>query len=90
MASHTCSNCGAELPPGLGQHALSPTGGAVKCPNCGATTTIAGSQQATDATSSEVPRAPERRGGESGAGEYFSGEESVEGVMREVEEKQES
>jgi hypothetical protein len=49
---------------------------------------MSGSQQAAEEVTSDVPRAPERRGGESGAGEYFSGEESVEGVMKEVEEKQ--
>ena len=90
MTAQTCSSCGAELPPGLGQHALSPSGGAVQCPRCGATVTMSGSQQAAEEVTSDVPRAPERRGGESGAGEYFSGEESVEGVMKEVEEKQES
>ena len=90
MVAQTCPNCGAELPPELGQHALSPTGGAVQCPRCGATVTLPGSQHVVEQTSSGVPRTPERRGGESGAGEYFSGEESVEGVMQEVEEKQES
>jgi hypothetical protein len=49
---------------------------------------LPGSQLVTG-TSSDVPRAPERRGGESSAGEYFSGEESVQGVMEEVEDKQE-
>jgi hypothetical protein len=86
-----CPECDAELPPELGQHALSPSAGVVQCPSCGAHVALAGSQRATDTpdTRAAVPRAPERPGGEEGAGEYFSGEESVEGVMDEVREKQE-
>jgi hypothetical protein len=39
-------------------------------------------------TRADVPRAGETRGGEEGAPEYFSGHESVEGVIEEIKEKQ--
>jgi hypothetical protein len=35
-----CPNCGEPLPEGLGQHALTPTSGLVRCPSCGETVTL--------------------------------------------------
>jgi len=73
-----CPNCGAELPEELGQHALAPGVGLVQCPSCGETVTL------------DKPGAPEPEdearasGGEEGAPETFSGEETVEGVMDEL------
>jgi hypothetical protein len=43
-------------------------------------------QQGT-APSADVPRATESRGGEASGEDYFSGEETVEGVMDEVRNK---
>ena len=81
MADERCPSCGAELPREAGQHALTPSAGVVECPTCGATVTLA------------KPGAAEQ--GESGAGgrageaeEYFSGQETVEDVMKEVRDKE--
>jgi uncharacterized Zn finger protein (UPF0148 family) len=82
MADQTCPNCGAPLPGELGQHALTPVSGLVRCPSCGETVTL------------------ERDAGEGGGDEplvgldenvrdeYFSGEETVPGVMEELSEKE--
>jgi uncharacterized Zn finger protein (UPF0148 family) len=82
MAGQTCPNCGEPLPEGLGQHALTPTSGLVRCPSCGETVTLehageAGSDIGADAGMSDTVR-----------DEYFSGEETVEGVMDELSEKE--
>jgi predicted RNA-binding Zn-ribbon protein involved in translation (DUF1610 family) len=90
-AEGRCPNCGAELPPELGQHALTPSAGVVQCPSCGQTVTLpkVGARDRDDeaAASADVPRAPRTVGGEEGAGETFSGRESIEGVMDELREK---
>ena len=89
--AETCPSCGAEVPRETGQHAETPSAGVVECPNCGATVTLQKPGAATGAgspASSDVPRAPETRGGEEGGGDYFAGEETVEGVMDEVREKE--
>ncbi len=97
MAEQRCPNCGAEVPSEAGQHALTPSAGVVECPHCGASVTLqkpgadTAQQQAgspsSDAPSADVPRAPETRGGEESGEDYFAGEETVEGVMDEVREK---
>ena len=92
MAQPRCPNCGAEVPYQAGQHATTPSAGVVHCPSCGATVTLekpgaAPDQQAAE-RSGDMPRAPETRGGETSGEDYFSGEETVEGVMDEVREKQ--
>jgi uncharacterized Zn finger protein (UPF0148 family) len=85
MAAQACPNCGEPLPAALGQHALAPTSGLVRCPSCGETVTL----EHVDATDDE--------GGAPGADEgmsdtvrdtYFSGEETVDGVMDELREKE--
>ena len=85
MADQTCPSCGAELPPGLGQHALVPSAGVVECPTCGATVTLERPQTATD---------DDEHGGdvvgESTGPETFSGHETVEGVLDEIREKEEA
>jgi carbon-monoxide dehydrogenase medium subunit len=87
-----CPNCGAELPPEVGQHALSPSAGAVRCPTCGATVALAGppgaeggppregSAEGEPVTTEASLEATERH-------DYFSGEETVGGVMDELEDK---
>lgn len=79
------------MPGEAGQHATTPSAGVVQCPSCGATVTLdkpgaAANQQAAE-RSGDVPRATETRGGEASGEDYFSGEETVEGVMDEVREK---
>ena len=91
MAEQTCPKCGAEVPRETGQHATTPSAGVVQCPSCGATVTLDKPGAAADLQpaerSGDVPRAPETRGGETSGEDYFSGEETVEGVMDEVREK---
>jgi carbon-monoxide dehydrogenase medium subunit len=87
-----CPNCGAELPQAAGQHALSPSAGAVQCPTCGATVTLAGppgaeggpprqgSAEGEPVTTEEALEATDRH-------DYFSGEGTVAGVVDELEDK---
>lgn len=80
MAEQPCPECGTPLPQELGQHALTPTSGLVECPNCGATVTL----DQPERTDSDAPDL-------TGEGpDYFAGEETVEGVMDEIERKEES
>ena len=89
----TCPNCGNTLPQEEGQHALSPSAGTVECPFCGATVTLVGppgaeggppregpTDQGEPATTEAALRETERH-------DYFSGEETVAGVMDELEDK---
>lgn len=91
MADQRCPNCGAELPRELGQHALTPSAGVVECPSCGAHVTLdkVGAREPDDEQRNvgDVERAGAAPPGQSGP-EEFSGEETVEGVMGEIEEKE--
>jgi aerobic carbon-monoxide dehydrogenase medium subunit len=88
-----CPNCGAELPREEGQHALSPSAGVVQCPTCGATVTIEGPPGAEGGPPREGPAGagePVTTDGALDATErhdYFSGEETVGGVMDELDDK---
>jgi hypothetical protein len=84
-----CPNCGADLPEELGQHAVAPVGSQVECPACGETVTFdrPGAPDAGDVPSDDVRRSSRSVGGEAGAPESFSGEETVRGVMSELEAK---
>jgi carbon-monoxide dehydrogenase medium subunit len=87
-----CPNCGAALPQEEGQHALSPSAGTIQCPTCGATVNLEGppgaeggppregSGEGEPVTTEASLEATERH-------DYFSGEETVAGVMDELEEK---
>jgi hypothetical protein len=85
-----CPQCGKPLPEEIGQHAVAPDAGVVDCPNCGARVKLETGQLETQ-TSAEG-RAEEQGGApiESGRPESFSGEETVEGVMQEIKEKEQS
>jgi hypothetical protein len=85
-----CPNCGQPLPEGEGQHAVVPSAGIVDCPNCGERVVLDTGLPATDV--SAEGRAEEQGGAPvpEGAPETFSGEETVEGVMEEIEEKEQS
>jgi aerobic carbon-monoxide dehydrogenase medium subunit len=92
MADGRCPNCGAELPQEQGQHALSVSAGTINCPTCGATVNLTGppgaeggpprqgSAEGEPVTTEASLEATERH-------DYFSGEETVAGVMDELEEK---
>ncbi len=87
----TCPSCGAVLPSEVGQHALTPSAGVVKCPTCSTTVRLdrpgaPGSAQAGSGEA-DVPRARETRGGEESVPETFAGQEEVEGVMDELRDK---
>jgi hypothetical protein len=82
-----CPNCGHELPAEVGQHAVVPIADIVDCPNCGARVSL-------ETGRLEAGVSPEGRAEEQGgapiperAPPSFSGETTVEGVMEEIEEK---
>ena len=89
----TCPNCGNTLPQQEGQHALSPSAGTVECPNCGATVTLEGPPGAEGGPPREgladqgEPVTTAAALEETDHHDYFSGEETLEGVMEELEEK---
>ena len=85
-----CPNCGRPLPEEAGQHAVVPSADIVDCPSCGARVDI-GSGKVVEGVS------PEGRAEEQGiapipegAPESFSGHETVEGVMEEIDKKEQS
>jgi uncharacterized Zn finger protein (UPF0148 family) len=92
MTEQRCPNCGAELPEEEGQHALSPTSGAIQCPSCGATVTLdkpgaeGGPPRSGD--SADEPVSTEESLQATDRQDYFSGEETMEGVMNEVRDKE--
>jgi hypothetical protein len=76
VKAQRCPSCGAELPAELGQHALVPTTGLVQCPTCGENVTL---------------ERPETTRGETGEQEEsFAGHETIEGVMEEIREKEDT
>jgi transcription elongation factor Elf1 len=85
-----CPRCGNPLPAELGQHAVAPAAGVVDCPNCGARVKLETGELEADV--SPAGRAEEQGGApvEAGRSETFSGEETVEGVMNEIEQKEQS
>jgi carbon-monoxide dehydrogenase medium subunit len=92
MADGRCPNCGAELPQEQGQHALSISAGTVTCPTCGATVNLAGPPGAEggpprQGTAEGEPVTTEASLEATERHDYFSGEETVPGVMDELEEK---
>jgi aerobic carbon-monoxide dehydrogenase medium subunit len=87
-----CPNCGTELPQEEGQHALSPSAGVIECPTCGATVTLEGPPGAEGGPPREGPADGEPVTTQAALEatehhDYFSGEETMAGVMDELEEK---
>ena len=85
-----CPSCGRPLPEEAGQHAVVPSAGVVDCPNCGARVHQATGQ--LEAGVSAEGRAEDQGGASipSGLPDSFAGETTVEGVMEEIEEKEQS
>jgi hypothetical protein len=78
-----------EVPWETGQHAEAPSAGVVTCPNCGTTVTLdKPGAEPEAAPHGEAPRAEAAPPGEPTGEDAFSGEESVEGVMDEIREKE--
>lgn len=91
MGDQRCPNCGAEVPREAGQHAEVPSAGVVTCPNCGAKVTLdkpGAEPEAAEAPRSDAPSAAGAPPGEPSGEDAFAGEETVEGVMDEVREKE--
>jgi uncharacterized Zn finger protein (UPF0148 family) len=84
-ATQNCPNCGEPLPGELGQHSLTPTSGLVRCPSCGETVKL----ERADAEADDAAVAGADEGmSDTVRDAYFAGEETVDGVMDELSEKE--
>jgi ribosomal protein S27E len=85
-----CPSCGKPLPEETGQHAVVPSADIVDCPNCGARVSLETGRLAEGV--SPEGRAEEQGGAPipEGLPTEFSGETTVEGVMEEIEDKEQS
>ena len=85
-----CPNCGVAFPAEAGQHAVVPGAEIVDCPTCGARFNLK-TGMLDEAVSAEG--GAEEQGGApiaEGLPESFSGHETIEGVIEEIEEKEQS
>lgn len=87
----TCPSCGNELPSDVGQHAATPSAGVVVCPHCGSHVML--DKVGAEADDALEPKGPVERAAAAPPGrtegrETFAGEETVEGVMEELSEKE--
>lgn len=85
-----CPSCGEQVPEEVGQHAVVPSADVVDCPSCGARISLETGR--LDEGVSPEGRAEEQGGAPipEGQPDSFSGETTVEGVMDEIEEKEQS
>jgi hypothetical protein len=83
-----CPNCGEPLPQGAGQHAVVPSADIVDCPSCGARVSLETGK--LDAGVSPEGRAEDQGGAPIPERQppAFAGETTVEGVMEEIEDKE--
>ena len=85
MPGVKCPNCGNEVPEEFAQHAAIPVSGLVTCPHCGAEVHLgAGGHDVSEGASGAKAKAA--TGGEH---DSFSGNETIEGLKEELDEKQE-
>lgn len=83
-----CPSCGQELPEEAGQHAVVPSADIVDCPNCGARVSL---ETGRPAAGVSPEGHAEDEGGvpiQKGLPDSFAGETTLEGVMEEIEEKE--
>jgi hypothetical protein len=84
-----CPSCGQDLS-SAGQHAVAPDAGVIDCPKCGARVNTKTGQLEGGVS---IEGGAEAQGGApipESAPESFAGEETVEGVMEEIEEKEQA
>jgi Zn-finger nucleic acid-binding protein len=82
-----CPNCGQDLS-AAGQHAVSPSAEVVDCPNCGQRVNLETGELETGVS---IEGRAEEQGGaavQEGLPDSFAGETTVEGVLEEIEEKE--
>ena len=85
-----CPSCGNPLPEETGQHAVVPSAGIVDCPSCGARVSLETGRLAAGVS---PEGGAEDQGGapiSEGQPSSFAGETTVEGVMDEIEDKEQS
>jgi DNA-directed RNA polymerase subunit RPC12/RpoP len=82
-----CPNCGQPISEEAGQHVVVPDAEIIDCPNCGARVNM---KTGKLAAGSPEGRAEEQGGAPipEGLPDSFSGETTLEGVMEEIEEKE--
>jgi ribosomal protein S27E len=85
-----CPSCGKPLPEETGQHAVVPSADIVDCPNCGARVSLETGRLAEGV--SPEGRAEEQGGAPvpEGLPSSFAGETTIEGVKKEIEDKEQS
>jgi len=91
MGDQTCPSCGADVPAATGQHAETPSAGVVTCPNCGAKVTLhkpGAEPEQSNQPPGDAPRTAAAPPGQASGEDAFSGEETVEGVMDEIRQKE--
>jgi hypothetical protein len=83
-----CPNCGEPLPEEAGQHAVVPSAEIIDCPSCGARVSL-------ETGKLDAGVSPEGRAEDQGGAPIperlppsFAGETTVEGVMEEIEDKE--
>ena len=86
MPEQQCPNCGGALPSELGQHSVAPITGLVTCPHCGADVELRepGAGEQDRGAFQDADAAPP---GRTEGRETFSGQEELDDLRDEVQEK---
>jgi DNA-directed RNA polymerase subunit RPC12/RpoP len=85
MAEYICPSCGKELPSAMGQHATDLVSALVTCPHCGAEVTLR--EGAVESPSGDYAQAEAAPPGRTEGIDEFAGNETVEGLAEELQEK---
>jgi hypothetical protein len=85
-----CPSCGNPLPVEAGQHAVVPSAGVIDCPNCGARVSLETGRLAAGVSPAGGAEAQGGAPITEGQPNSFAGETTVEGVMDEIEDKEQS